>query len=138
MCRSSVFIVLGLVVMVAAVSQARYLPTRADDSRLDEIRELIRELLERTAEGGNNRMMANSGYEKRPNTSTFKYLSRGTCVSSAGHVPLRTEDKTEERDPRRRGGRLNTKPEGNPGLRATEEQASGAPTLAFISHPGSS
>ncbi|XP_063589749.1 uncharacterized protein LOC134766750 [Penaeus indicus] len=65
MCRSSVFIVLGLVVMVAAVSQARYLPTRADDSRLDEIRELIRELLERTAEGSNNRMMANSGYEKR-------------------------------------------------------------------------
>ncbi|XP_042871682.1 uncharacterized protein LOC122255783 [Penaeus japonicus] len=65
MCRSSVFIVLGLVVMVAAVTQARYLPTRADDSRLDEIRELIRELLERTAEGGNNRMMGNSGYEKR-------------------------------------------------------------------------
>ncbi|XP_063883047.1 uncharacterized protein LOC135112535 [Scylla paramamosain] len=61
-------VVVALVVLAAAVCQARYLPTRADDSRLDEIRELLRELLERTAEGGVGGSSSSSGrmaYDKR-------------------------------------------------------------------------
>lgn len=46
MARSgTVLVVVALVVvMAAALCQARYLPTRADDSRLEEIKDLLREV----------------------------------------------------------------------------------------------
>ncbi|XP_042240063.1 uncharacterized protein LOC121878128 [Homarus americanus] len=64
MTRTGLVVVVALVVLAAALTQARYLPTRADDTRLDEIRELLREMLERTAEGANSRI-SGSGYDKR-------------------------------------------------------------------------
>ncbi|XP_071548536.1 uncharacterized protein Proc isoform X2 [Panulirus ornatus] len=66
MARTGVLVVVvALVVLAAALTQARYLPTRADDARLEEIRELLREILERTAEGGSNSRVSSTGYEKR-------------------------------------------------------------------------
>lgn len=62
MVRGCVLMTLVVVCLTAALSEARYLPTRADDTRLDEIRELLRELLERANEG--NAVRA-GGYEKR-------------------------------------------------------------------------
>ncbi|XP_064111375.1 uncharacterized protein LOC135218853 [Macrobrachium nipponense] len=59
-----------LVLMAATVSHARYLPTRADDSRMEEIREILREILERTADGsssspGSRSSSTGFGYDKR-------------------------------------------------------------------------
>ncbi|KAK8746840.1 hypothetical protein OTU49_016849, partial [Cherax quadricarinatus] len=70
MARSGMLVVMALVVLVAALTNARYLPTRADDSRLEEIRELLREVLERTADGGSSissssSRVSGSGYDKR-------------------------------------------------------------------------
>nr|XP_045612829.1 uncharacterized protein LOC123767305 [Procambarus clarkii] len=59
-----VVVVVALVVVAAALTHARYLPTRADDSRLEDIRELLREVLERTADGGNTRVTG-SGYDRQ-------------------------------------------------------------------------
>lgn len=67
MARTVLVVLMAALVLLAAVSEARYLPTRADDSRLEEIRELLREILERTADGSNSASnnRAGFGYDKK-------------------------------------------------------------------------
>lgn len=58
-CRQAVLLALVLVAFYAA-TEARYLPTRSQDDRLDRLRELLRDLLESEAEKTNV-----NNYERR-------------------------------------------------------------------------
>ncbi|KDR11073.1 uncharacterized protein LOC110837415 [Zootermopsis nevadensis] len=60
-CRQAVLLALMLVVMYAA-TEARYLPTRSQDDRLDRLRELLRDLLESEVEKTN---VNNNSYDRR-------------------------------------------------------------------------
>ncbi|XP_068214963.1 uncharacterized protein [Palaemon carinicauda] len=68
MARTVLVVLMAVLVLMATVSHARYLPTRADDSRMEEIREILREILERTADGSSSspgRSSTGFGYDKR-------------------------------------------------------------------------
>ncbi|XP_050692730.1 uncharacterized protein LOC126983698 [Eriocheir sinensis] len=84
MARSgTVLVVVALVVvMAAALCQARYLPTRGDDSRLEEIKDLLREILERTAEGGLS-SSSNNGV-RMPYDKRFLFKRAAAAVAPAG------------------------------------------------------
>ncbi|XP_076065147.1 uncharacterized protein LOC143039177 [Oratosquilla oratoria] len=57
-----VMVLLAGVVALAVVVNGRYLPTRGDDSRLEEIKEMLAEVLGRVAESGSR---SSSDYDKR-------------------------------------------------------------------------
>ncbi|XP_069702941.1 uncharacterized protein Proc [Periplaneta americana] len=58
-CRQAILLALVLVALYAA-TEARYLPTRSQDDRLDRLRELLRDLLESEIEKSNV-----NNYERR-------------------------------------------------------------------------